>query len=494
MTTAFFAFLSSTVFAALMTPVVRLFAVRFDVLDHALTARKIHGRPLPRLGGIAIVSAFYVTVVGLFFWRTDLSAGFYADRAKALGFLTGGLLIGLLGAYDDFRGCKAGQKFLVQFAVAALMYQVGFRIEALSIPFGRSVDLGFLSLPFTLVWIVGVTNAFNLIDGLDGLAGGVALVAVATNFVIALGRGEHVMVLLSAALGGAILGFLFYNFNPASIFMGDTGSMFLGFVLGTIAIQANQKAYAAVAILIPVTALGLPLLDTALAVVRRAAWGRPIFRADREHIHHRLLEIGLTQRQAVLALYVLSVFLGTMAVALTYANSAQSLAIMGGLGGVFYLLLSRLGYVGGTAWETLPGGGGPREVVRSLVAERLRGGGARDIWEAVKGVAELVGADGMSLSVEDRRPNGETVSRSFTTGLEGKAGDAFRARFRIPADGREAAVLEFGWRQPGFRLKGEHQDAIEELCEEIGRALGGHAHSSRAAGGREPAKVLRISR
>ena len=173
--------------------------------------------------------------------------------------------------------------------MAGLLYKLGFRIDAIANPFGEPIALGWASLPFTMFWIVGVINALNLIDGLDGLAGGVALVAVITTFLVSLQRGHPLMMLFSAALAGAIVGFLFYNFNPASIFMGDTGSMFLGFVLAATAIQTNQKASTAVAVLIPAIALGLPIMDTLLAIGRRAVRGRPLFQADKEHIHHRLI-------------------------------------------------------------------------------------------------------------------------------------------------------------------------------------------------------------
>lgn len=478
-TTPRIAFLFATLFAGLLTPLIRELAVRFQALDHALTARKIHGRPVPRLGGIAIVSAFYLTLLGLALWRAGFAGEFFKDEAQAAGFLFGGLCIGLLGVYDDLRGCRAGQKFAVQFAVATLVYAVGFRIEGVSIPFGPSLDLAALSLPVTLLWIVGVTNAFNLIDGLDGLAGGVALVAVGTNLVIAMSRGEQVMVLIYAALAGSILGFLFYNFNPASIFMGDTGSMFLGFVLGTTAIQFNQKASAAFAILIPITALGLPLLDTALAVVRRAAGGRPIFQADREHIHHRLLELGLSQRQAVLTLYSLSVLLGVMAIALSYASSTQSVAILGGIGGLVYLLLSRLGYLGGEE-------AAPSDVASKPGAVLVRSGDPRDIWDAVKEMAALLQADGAGLTVRERRSNGEVVAHSYSSGFEEHGREALRMRFRVPADGVELAVVEFGWRRAGFRLEADRRDAIESLCEQIAVAL--------VTPVRRPARILRLGR
>ena len=191
---------------------------------------------------------------------------FYEHPQSALGIFLGGLAIACLGVYDDVKGSGAGKKFAVQFGVAALMYYLGFRVERLANPFGADIELGLFAIPFTLFWIVGVVNAMNLIDGLDGLAGGVALFAVATTFIVAFNQPNPLMMLFMAALAGAIVGFLFYNFNPATIFMGDTGSMFLGFILAASAIRTNQKSTTAVAILMPIIALGLPILDTMLAM------------------------------------------------------------------------------------------------------------------------------------------------------------------------------------------------------------------------------------
>jgi UDP-GlcNAc:undecaprenyl-phosphate GlcNAc-1-phosphate transferase len=476
MTEALIAFVSSAVFAGLLTPLVRGIAIRFELLDHALSARKIHGRPVPRLGGLAIVGGFFAAVAVLGLDGRSLGAKFEADPQKAMGFLAGALCIALLGVYDDLRGTGAGQKFAAQFLAAGLVYALGFRIEALANPFGPAIELSFLSLPFTLLWIVGVTNAFNLIDGLDGLAGGVALIAVATNFVIALGRGEQAMSVLSAALAGAVLGFLFYNFNPASIFMGDTGSMFLGFVLGTLSLESNQKSSAAVAILIPITALGLPILDTLLAFVRRAAKGRPVFHADRQHIHHRLLAMGLTHRQAVLALYVVSALLGAMAVALSYASSTQTVAILGGLGGVAYLMLSRLGYLGdgaaGSLFQERERSLRQRRDTLASIAQQLRGcESAEEAWEVVKAVSTVVRADAVSLTLTEHKADGETVKSSYSAGSEDPSPELFHARYRILVDGREGGTLEFAWRHAAFLLDGDDREAVRVLCEEIGAAL-----------------------
>src|SRR5207237_10057622 len=174
--------------------------------------------------------------------------------------------------------------------------------------------------PVTVLWIVGIINAINLIDGLDGLAGGVALCAVVTNLIVSSMQPHHMMTLCMATLAGALLGFLFYNFNPASIFLGDTGSLFLGYVLAVSSIRTHQKSSAVVSLLVPVVVLAVPIVDTALAMGRRALTGRSMFSGDRDHIHHRLLDLGLSQRQATLVLYATSVVLGGVALALGFAN------------------------------------------------------------------------------------------------------------------------------------------------------------------------------
>src|SRR5579871_3685540 len=190
MRSAAVAFILSILTGTILTPLVRRLAHQIGALDHALSSRKIHGRPIPRLGGLAIVLAFYAPLVGLLLFHSGVSQMFLAEREKVIGLFVGGVAIALLGVYDDLRGAGAGRKFVVQFAVAGFMYALGYRIEVLANPFGSELQLGWISLPFTIFWIVGVINAMNLIDGLDGLAGGVALVAVLTTFLISLQRGH----------------------------------------------------------------------------------------------------------------------------------------------------------------------------------------------------------------------------------------------------------------------------------------------------------------
>jgi UDP-GlcNAc:undecaprenyl-phosphate GlcNAc-1-phosphate transferase len=323
MRTAAVAFLASSATAAVLTPAVRNLAHRCGWLDHALTSRKIHGKPIPRLGGLAIVLAFFAPLVALLFVNSGVGSQFYAMPRRAFGLFAGGLAIAALGVLDDLRGTGAKTKFLVQFAVAGAMYWLGYRIDVLANPFGPDIQLGLLGLPFTLLWIAGVINAMNLIDGLDGLAGGVALIAVVTTFVLAAkGGGAPLMVLFTAALAGAVLGFLFYNFNPASIFLGDTGSLFLGYVFAVLSLQSLQKGATAVIVLAPLLALGFPILEVGLTFVRRALVSgmASVLRADHEHIHHRLIARGMTHRNAVLTLYVACIGLGGFAFLAVLAN------------------------------------------------------------------------------------------------------------------------------------------------------------------------------
>lgn len=335
-------FIVAMLVASTLTPIVRGFALRRGLLD-AVTERKVHGTPIPRLGGVAIVGGFYLALVGPFvsLWRGSL----IGDPRWLAALLVGGIAVALLGVCDDLRGVRPRTKLIVQLAVAVMVWVLGVRIDALALPFGATLPLGALGLPFTLLWIVGVTNAVNLIDGLDGLAGGLALIAIGATFAISHQGADHATMLLGAALAGATLGFLFYNFNPATIFMGDTGSLFLGFFLAVSTIRAGQRSSPAVDITIPVLVLGLPLADTLLAIVRRALNARPLFQADKAHIHHRLIARGHTQRRAVATLYGVGTLLGLAAIVLMKAGPLAATVAIGCVAIAAGLLLGGLGYL-----------------------------------------------------------------------------------------------------------------------------------------------------
>lgn len=469
MRTAAASFLFSMVVAAALTPLVRGWAVRRGLLDAAVGSRKIHGKPIPRLGGIAIVAGFYAPLCAVLFFTTGMGNLLFADRARTLGLLGGGLAIAALGLVDDVRGTGAGLKFAVQFAVALGLYQLGFRIEHIATPLGPAMNLGALALPFTLLWIVGIVNAMNLIDGLDGLAGGVSMFALSTTFVIAFFRGDAIMALFAATLAGSVLGFLFYNFNPASIFMGDTGSMFLGFILAAGSIWTNQKSSTAVSILAPLVALGLPIADTLLALGRRALRGRPLFSADKEHIHHRLLALGLSQRQAVAVLYGACTMFGAAALVLSWANSAQTAAVLTSLSVVTFLAVRRLGFFRNApiAIERQKN----REVstsVNAIGAQLQRAADVGEVWDLVKPFASTVGASGLSLAIASSRSSGELVTTLYQIDRPPSGRARFEAGFGI---GDNQGRIELIWDDGRTEIDRDHEIALEVLCDHLAAAL-----------------------
>jgi UDP-GlcNAc:undecaprenyl-phosphate GlcNAc-1-phosphate transferase len=478
MRTAAVAFILSMLCGTFLTPLVRRLAYRFGALDHARSSRKIHGHPIPRLGGIAIVVAFYVPMVALLLFHGGVGLLFLSEREHVIGLFAGGLIIALLGLFDDLRGANAWKKFFVQFLVALLLFKLGFRFDVLANPFGEPITLGWTNLPFTLLWIVGVINAMNLIDGLDGLAGGVALVAVITTFLVSLQRGHPLMMLFSSALAGSIVGFLFYNFNPASIFMGDTGSMFLGFVLATTTMQTNQKASTAVAVLIPCIALGLPIMDTLLAIGRRAIRGRPLFQADKEHIHHKLMDLGLSHRQAVLVLYGFCILLGAAALVLTYASSGQTALLLVVLGLVAFIFLRSLGYV---RFDQMPASAADRKRNRALrgalqpLGRRLRQlQGVDEMWPVVIEAAKALGAVAVDLQVDVRGVHSAGTPAVFshsTPGSESSVERLFRFRFTIPGSKAEERILNLGWADGRAEIDRDTEIAAEIFCDHLGEAL-----------------------
>jgi UDP-GlcNAc:undecaprenyl-phosphate GlcNAc-1-phosphate transferase len=464
------AFAASTLGSAVLTPAVRNLAHRWDLFDHALTSRKIHGKPVPRLGGIAIVAAFFAPVLALMFVGSDLGSRFYADSHRAFALFAGGGLIAALGIWDDLRGCGARTKFAVQFGAAALMYALGYRIDEIANPFGPPIELGIFGAPFTMLWIAGVVNAMNLIDGLDGLAGGIGFIAVITTALLAFAQGDPLMLLFTVTLAGALLGFLFHNFHPATIFMGDTGSMFIGFVLATTAIPTNNRSSSSVALLVPIIALGIPIADTLLAMARRAARGAPLFSGDRGHIHHRLLDSGLSHRATVLVMYGGSALLGAIAIAVAYANASHALLLLLALSGVVYLSLRRLGFLEvGNVQQLMADRErnlGMRAAVRRAGESLRRAGDAEAIWASVRKVARELGATGVSLRLVD--DDGET--RSFAVRVAANDPRLYVARYSILAERHSDDVIELAWTDGRKKIDRDTEIAVELLCDHVSAA------------------------
>lgn len=309
------AFLVALGVVALVTPVVLAWSRRLGLYDQPDADRKIHVRPIPRTGGLAIALGLAVPFIGLAFWGNDFTSALRQDEERLVAFLGGFVAILGLGVYDDLRGVGAWGKLSVQLLVGLLLWTSELRVDSLSI-FDHHIQLGLWSLPLTMLWVAGFVNAMNLIDGLDGLAAGVAFFASASLFGIALIDGSPFLALMGAVTGGAALGFLLFNFSPAMIFMGDSGSMIFGYVFAVAGLWSASKRASAFALGLPLVALGIPLADTAVAFLRRALSGRSPFHADRGHIHHRLIDLGLTHRQAVLLIYAVCVTLTATAILL----------------------------------------------------------------------------------------------------------------------------------------------------------------------------------
>lgn len=314
------ALLVALVISFLMTPVVKTFAYKVGAIDVPKDARRMHKVPIPRLGGLAIFIGFMVSI--LLFVKIQ-------GNQQMQSILLGAVIIVVLGVVDDIMALPAMLKFVVQIIAALIPAMNGVTILAFSNPNIFSdklyLVLGGLSVPFTVVWIVAITNSVNLIDGLDGLANGVSAISATTMLVIALLYSEAQVAIVMAALVGACVGFMPYNLNPAKMFMGDTGATFLGYILATMSIQGLFKYYAVISFVVPFLILGLPIFDTTFAFVRRIAHGQSPMHADRGHIHHRLIDMGLNQKQAVATLYVISAILGLSAVVLTTGGEQRAM-------------------------------------------------------------------------------------------------------------------------------------------------------------------------
>lgn len=304
-------FLSAVLISFLLTRVVRNLANARGWVSGPASARHIHNGFVPRLGGVAIFISFTIVAGSLIAVTRSFGDG-ASLPARTIGFIIGSAtLVFLLGLYDDFRPLKPHVKFAVEAVAGALLFFAGLGVFNIPLLFG-SYNIGWLGLPITILWVLWITNAFNLLDGVDGLAAGSALFSTLTVFVVSLVSGNFLVSTLTLALAGAILGFLRFNFNPATIFLGDCGSLFIGFMLSALALAGVQKGSTIVAVAIPVVSFGLPVLETVLSVFRRFLSGEPLFTPDRGHIHHKLLQRGLSQHQVVFVLYVVSAVCGLL--------------------------------------------------------------------------------------------------------------------------------------------------------------------------------------
>lgn len=327
-------FVCAFLLAFLSTPFVKKLAKKIGVIDIPKDKRRMHTDSVPLIGGLAIFLGFLVSTV--LFAEIDI---------KIIAILSGALIMVVLGVFDDKYALGAKFKLMIQIIAAAIPVIAGVRIERIILPFLKSggIEFGWLAYPITILWIVALTNAVNLIDGLDGLAAGVSAIASFSMFLIALMQGNYVIAVMSAALVGACCGFLPYNFSPASIFMGDTGSTFLGFVMASLSVLGLFKIHAIISFAVPFIAFGIPIFDTSFAIFRRIKEHRPIMSPDRGHLHHRLVDMGFSHKQAVLIIYAICIVLGAVAV-LSFKSKllAIVIAVLGVIGAFVFRYWGRM--------------------------------------------------------------------------------------------------------------------------------------------------------
>jgi UDP-GlcNAc:undecaprenyl-phosphate GlcNAc-1-phosphate transferase len=319
-------YLGSLLLAVVITPIVIRIACALEIYDRS-SIRKVHTSAIPRIGGVAIFLSATALVIAVLLLDNTIGEAFRSVKVQVITLLAAGTFILLVGFVDDLRGMRARHKLLAQVAAAVAMYLAGVRIDLLNVANLFTFHLDWLSLPITVFWIVAITNAVNMIDGLDGLAAGISAITCAVIAVFSFSSGHVLMIVLMLALLGSLSGFLFFNFNPARILMGDCGCMFLGFVLASASVMCATKSKTIVALALPTLALGLPVFDTAFSVLRRYLKRRGIMSPDRSHLHHLLLDMGLRHRHVVICMYALTAMAAGLGMFMILVHDASAVII-----------------------------------------------------------------------------------------------------------------------------------------------------------------------
>ncbi|MCP4377534.1 MAG: undecaprenyl/decaprenyl-phosphate alpha-N-acetylglucosaminyl 1-phosphate transferase [bacterium] len=318
--------------ALIATPLMVRAARSWKVLDRPGT-RKVHSVAIPRLGGVAVFVALVIPVVVLQLFDTHFTRilsdpSSYVRHVHVLALLVTGGIVFAIGLVDDMVGMGVRTKLVAQITAAAIACSMGIRIDYIGLSEDSIIEFGWWAWPLTILWVVSVTNAVNLIDGLDGLAAGISLIACSVLLVFAIHTQNVTMMVLMAAILGSLTGFLFFNFNPAKIFLGDCGSMFLGYFLATASVMCSMKSAALVGLALPAVALGLPIFDTLFSMLRRTLERRSMFAADRKHIHHRLIDMGLHQRHAVIIMYAITALAAGIGMLMILVKDAGGIALI----------------------------------------------------------------------------------------------------------------------------------------------------------------------
>jgi UDP-GlcNAc:undecaprenyl-phosphate GlcNAc-1-phosphate transferase len=330
MTTYLCVYLGSALLALALTPVVIRLARRIGAMDHP-GVRSIHKKAVPRIGGAAIFVSSMCLILSVLYLRNDIGEAFRDTRWQLMTLLGSAAFVFLIGLADDLKGVPARFKFLAEVMAAGALCFAGVRIDVIDITDQAAISLHWLGCPLTLLWVVGITNAINLSDGLDGLAAGISAIASAVIAILAMYSGNVIMAVFALALAGSLSGFLVFNFHPAKIFMGDCGSLFLGFIIAASSVMCMTKSSAIVGLTLPALALGIPIFDTLFSMLRRYLERRSLFAPDRGHFHHRLLDLGLHQRHAVMIIYVLTLLSSGLGLLMIVTRDVGALIVFGGI-------------------------------------------------------------------------------------------------------------------------------------------------------------------
>lgn len=326
MKTYLYVYLGSAVLAVIITPIVIRVARQLNIIDTP-DIRKVHSKPIPRIGGVAIFVSMMGLVIPVLFLSNIVGDSFRLIHSKIVVVLCAAGFIFFVGLVDDIRGLRVRTKLWIQLTAAIIVCSAGIRIESIAITDRLILDFGWFSWPFTLFWIVGITNAINLSDGLDGLAAGISAVACGVIAILAICNNDVVMAVLMLALLGSLTGFLLFNFDPAKIFMGDSGSLFLGFTIASSSVLCATKTETVVGLALPILALGIPIFDTLFSILRRFIERRSLFAPDRSHFHHRLLALGLQQRQVVITAYFMTLLAVGLGMFMLFTRKSQTVIV-----------------------------------------------------------------------------------------------------------------------------------------------------------------------
>ncbi len=468
MKTYLFVYLGSACLAVVTTPIIIMLSRRLSIVTIP-GVRHVHERPTSHVGGIAIFLSMISLTIPVLFLSNVIGDAFRNILPQFIVLMSAACFIFILGLVDDVKdkGLRARTKFLAQMMAAVVVCAVGIRIEAVAVSDWLRLDFGWFSWPLTLFWIIGITNAVNLSDGLDGLAAGVSAVACGVIAVFAVYSGQVVMAILMLALLGSLSGFLFFNFSPAKIFMGDCGSMFLGFTIASSSVLCSAKSSALVGLALPMLALGIPIFDTLFSMLRRFLERRSIFSADRRHFHHRLIDLGLRQRHVVITIYVLTLLFAGLGMFMMVARDINSLVIFL----CILLLVILVFYVVGSVRlkETIVGlqrkyaiSREMKEEIKNFEDAQLhfhRAGAFNQWWQSVSTAADKMGFISLSMNIINR--DGTTRRMTWRQDNKSKNSDNEVLKLNVPIRDRRPG--------PSLNLKVEvpRNDSLESAGRRI---------------------------